>query len=74
MNAYPSPPNAPSRSVTWDEEELLELYRQCDDEWRDFVMMSALAAAEQHNGPAPPRLVLVEGRAGAAIPPPASGC
>ena len=76
MNAYPSPPNVPSRSVTWDEEELLELYRQCDDEWRDFVMMSALAAAEQHNGPAPPTrgsLTLVEGWAGQRYHPPPAG-
>lgn len=33
MNAYPSHSTVPSHVVTWDEEELLELYRQCDDEW-----------------------------------------
>ena len=36
-------------------------------------MMSALAAAEQHNGPAPPShgsLTLVEGWAGQRYPPP----
>ena len=49
---------------------MIELYRRCDDEWRGFVMMSALAAAEQHNGPAPPEFVLLEGRAGGDTPPP----
>lgn len=73
MNAYPSHSTVPSHVVTWDEAELLELYRECDDKWRDFVMMSALAAAEQHNGPAPPShgsLTLVEGWAGQRYPPP----
>ena len=49
---------------------MIELYRRCDDEWRGFVMMSALAAAEQHSGPAPPEFVLLEGRAGGDTPPP----
>lgn len=73
MNACQNPSNVPSRAITWEEAELLELYRECDDEWRDFVMMSALAAAEQHNGPAPPGhapLALVEGWAWRRYPPP----
>lgn len=72
MNACQNPSNVPSRAITWEEAELLELYRECDDEWRDFVMMSALAAVEQHNGPAPPgrgSLTLVEGWVGRRYPP-----
>lgn len=72
MHPQPHPPNVPSNFVTWDEAELLELYRECDDEWRDFVMMSALAAAEQHNGHAPPgrgSLTLVDGWVGRRYPP-----
>lgn len=73
MHPQPHPTNLPARIATWEERELLELYRECDEEWREFVMMSALAAAEQHNGPAPPGggpLVLVEGWAGRRCPPP----
>ena len=70
MNAHQTPQYA--HVVTWEEQELLELYRMCDDEWRGFVMTSALAAAEQHNVHAPPGLVLVEGRAGRRYPPPAN--
>lgn len=76
MNSNPNLSNMSFHVSTWEEAELLELYRECDDEWRDFVMMSALAA-EQHNGPAPPgrgSLTLVEGWAGRRYPPPASGC
>ena len=78
MNSNPNLSNMSFHVSTWEEAELLELYRECDDEWRDFVMMSALAAAEQHNGPAPPgrgSLTLVEGWVGRRYPPPtASGC
>ena len=70
MNSYPNLPNMSFHVSTWEEAELLELYRECDDEWRGFVMMSALAASEQHNGHAPPGFVLVEGRAGGDTPPP----
>lgn len=73
MNSNPNLSNMSFHVSTWEEAELLELYRECDDEWRDFVMMSALAAAEQHNGPAPPgrgSLTLVEGWAGRRYPPP----
>lgn len=69
MNPYPNLPNMSFHVSTWEEAELLELYRMCDDEWRRFVMTSALAAAEQHNVHAPPRFVLVEGRAGGDTPP-----
>lgn len=69
---YPRRQNVTDCAVSRDEVELIELYRMCDDEWRGFVMMGALAAAEQHNGPAPPGLVLVEGRAGRRYPPPAN--
>ena len=68
MNAHQTPQYA--NVVTWEEHELVELYRRCDDEWRGFVMASALAAAEQHNGHAPPGFALVEGRAGRRYPPP----
>lgn len=72
MNSYPNLPNMSFHVSTWEEVELLELYRECDDVWRGFVMTSALAAAEQHNGPAPPGLVLLEGCAGGDTPPPAN--
>ena len=67
MNAHQTPQYA--HVVTWEEHELIELYRRCNDEWRGFVMMSAIAAAEQHNGHAPPEFVLVDGRAGGDTPP-----
>lgn len=67
---YPRRQNVTDCAVSRDEVELIELYRRCDDEWRGFVMMSALAAAEQHNGHAPPGFALVEGRAGRRYPPP----
>ena len=67
---YPRRQNVTDCAVSRDEVELIELYRMCDDEWRGFVMTSALAAAEQHNVHAPPGLVLVEGRAGRRYPPP----
>ena len=67
MNAHQTPQSA--NVVTWEEHELIELYRRCDDEWRGFVMKSAVAAAEQHNVHAPPGFVLVEGRAGGDTPP-----
>lgn len=73
MNPYPNLPNMSFHVSTWEEAELLELYRMCDDEWRRFVMMSALAAAEQHNGHAPPgrgSLTLVDGWVGRRYPPP----
>lgn len=67
---YPRRQNVTACTVSRDEAELIELYRRCDDEWRGFVMKSAVAAAEQHNGHAPPGFVLVEGRAGGDTPPP----
>lgn len=67
MNAHQTPQYA--NVVTWEEHELVELYRRCDDEWRGFVMKSAIAAAEHHNGLAPPGFVLLEGRAGGDAPP-----
>lgn len=67
MNAHQTPQSA--NVVTWEEHELIELYRRCDDEWREFVMKSALVAAERHNVHAPPGFVLVEGRAGGDTPP-----
>lgn len=73
MNSYPNLSNMSFHVSTWEEAELLELYRECDDEWREFVMMSALAAAEQHNGHAPPgrgSLTLVDGWVGRRYPPP----
>ena len=66
---YPRRQNVTDCAVSRDEVELIELYRMCDDEWRGFVMTSALATDEQHNGHAPPGLVLVEGRAGGDTPP-----
>ena len=66
---YPRRQNVTACTVSRDEAELIELYRRCDDEWRGFVMKSAVAAAEQHNGHAPPGFVLVEGRAGGDTPP-----
>ena len=70
MNSYPNLSNMSFHVSTWEEAGLLELYRECDDEWRGFVMASALAAAEQHNVHAPPGFALVEGRAGRRYPPP----
>lgn len=67
---YPRRQNATDCAISRDEVELIELYRRCDDEWRGFVMKSAVAAAEQHNGHAPPGFVLLEGRAGGDTPPP----
>lgn len=68
---YPRRQNVTACAVSRDEAELIELYRRCDDEWRGFVMKSAIAAAEHHNGLAPPGFVLLEGRAGgdATTPP-----
>lgn len=66
---YPRRQNATDCAISRDEVELIELYRRCDDEWRGFVMKSAVAAAEQHNGHAPPGFVLLEGRAGGDTPP-----
>lgn len=66
---YPHRQNVTACAVSRDEAELIELYRRCDDEWRWFVMKSAVAAAEQHNGHAPPGFVLVEGRVGGDTPP-----
>lgn len=77
MNSYPNLSNMSFHVSTWEEAHLLELYRECDDEWREFVMMSALAAAEQHNGHAPPgrgSLTLVDGWVGRRYPPTASDC
>ena len=73
MHPQPHPSNVPVHVATWEERELLELYRECDEEWREFVLMSAAAAAREHNGPAPPArgsLALVDGWVGRRYPPP----